>query len=86
MIIRALIVGSIILAIGIYMVLTALKKTADLKQYEDENRDSYDKVHFDSIESSRTHSANRNLYRMIGITGFFVGFFGVIFIGYGFNL
>ena len=86
MIIRSLVTGSIILAIGIYMVLTALKKTAALKRYEDENRDSDDKVYFDTKESSRTHAANRNLYRMIGITGFFVGFFGVIFIGYGFNL
>ncbi len=86
MIIRALIGGSIILTIGIFMVQKALKKTAALKQYEDENRDSDDRIHFDSKEQSRTHSANRNLYRVIGITGFFVGLFGVIFIGYGINL
>ncbi len=86
MIIRALIGGSIILAIGIYMVLTALKKTAVLKQYEQENSSLDGVVQFANLESSRVHSANRNLYRVIGITGFFVGFFGVIFLGYGFNL
>ncbi|MCF6246932.1 MAG: hypothetical protein L3J69_06170 [Desulfobacula sp.] len=86
MVIRALIGGSIIMAIGIFMVIKALKKTAVLKQYANENRDSYGVVHFDSQELSRIHSANKNLYIVIGITGFFVGFFGVIIMGYGFNL
>jgi hypothetical protein len=34
---------------------------------------------------SRTHGANKNLYRVIIIMGFFTGLFGLILIGYGLN-
>ena len=43
-------------------------------------------VIFDSITSSRTHAANRGLYRVIGVFGFFVGLFGVALWVAGFDL
>ncbi len=84
--IRALLIGSLFLLIGIFMVAKAYKKTSALKKYEFENSSSDGEVVFDSIASSRTHAANRNLYRVIGVFGFFVGLLGLIFVGYGFVL
>ncbi len=84
--IRALIVGSLFLLIGIFMVAKAYKETGTLKKYELENSASDGDVIFDSKASSRTHAANRNLYRVIGVFGFFVGLLGIIFMGYGFAL
>ncbi len=86
MLIRALLIGSLFLLIGIFMVTKAYKKTKALKKYEFENSSSGGEVIFDSKASSRTHTANRNLYRVIGVFGFFVDLLGIIFIGYGFVL
>ncbi len=75
--------GCIILSAGIFMMLNGRKKTKLLEQYEQENRSSDGTIQFDSIESSRTHGAKKNLYKVIIIMGFFTGLFGLIFIGYG---
>ncbi len=84
--IPALLIGSLFLSIGIFMVTKAYKKTGALKKYEFENSSSDGEVVFDSVTSSRTHAANRNLFRVIGVFGFFVGLLGLIFVGYGFAL
>lgn len=68
------------------MFVTGRRKTRLLDLYEHENRSSDGSVWFDSIESSRTHGANRNLFRVIIIMGFFTGVFGVILICYGLGL
>ena len=78
-----LLTGCIILATGLYMVIKGRNKTHDLKYYEDENRLPDGMVQFNNIEASRTHSANRNLYKVITVMGFFTGLFGIIFIVYG---
>ena len=78
-----LLTGCAILATGIYMFIKGRNKTRTLKKYEAENRLSDDTVYFDTIEASRTHAANKNLYRVITAMGFFTGFFGLIFISYG---
>jgi len=80
-----LITGVIILSAGIFMVITGFKKTKLLEKYEQENRSLDGSIQFDNIESSRTHGANKNLYRVIIIMGFFTGIFGLILIGYGVN-
>ncbi len=84
--IRALLTGSFIFVIGIFMVIKAFKKTKMLNKFEFEHRASNGEVIFDSKASSRTHVANKNLYRVIGVFGFFVGLLGLIFMGYGFVL
>ena len=86
MLIRFLIVGSIILAIGIFMVIKGRKETSTLKTYEFENRSSDGEVHFNTLESSRIHGANKALYLVITVFGFFTGVFGVILLGYGFGV
>lgn len=78
--------GCIILATGIYMVIKGRNKTNELKKYEDQNRLPDGIVQFNDIEASRTHGANRNLYKVITVMGFFTGLFGTIFIGYGLNI
>ena len=78
--------GCLILAIGIYMVIKGRNKNNNLKKYEDENRLADGMVYFNNIEAERTHGANRNLYRVITVMGFFTGFFGLIFIGYGLSI
>ncbi len=84
--IRALLTGSFIFVIGIFMVIKAYKGTKSLKKFEFEHCSSDGEVIFDSKASSRTHAANRNLYRVIGIFGFFVGLLGLVFVSYGFVL
>ncbi len=76
--IPALLLGSILIAISIFMVITARKKTAALKKYELENRSSDGVVEFASIDLSRTHTADKGLYTVLGIVGFFVGVFGIL--------
>ena len=66
-----------------FMVIKGRKKTKLLEKYEQENRSLDGSIQFNSIELSRTHGANRNLYRVIIIMGFFTGLFGLILIGYG---
>jgi hypothetical protein len=78
-----IITGCIFLSAGIFMVIKGLKNTKLLKKYEQENRSSDGSIQFNSIELSRTHGANKNLYRVIIIMGFFTGLFGLILIGYG---
>jgi hypothetical protein len=80
-----IITGCIFLSAGIFMVIKGRKKTKLLEKYEQENRSSDGSIQFDSIELSRTHGANKNLYRVIIIMGFFTGLFGLILIGYGLN-
>jgi len=79
------ITGCIFLSAGIFMIIKGRKKNKLLEKYEQENRSSDGLVQFDNIESSRTHGANKNLYRVIIIMGFFTGLFGLILIGYGVN-
>jgi hypothetical protein len=79
----SLITGCIILLAGICMFITGRKKSKLLKKYEQDHRSSDGTVKFDSITLSLTHGANKNLYRVITIMGFFTGVFGMIFIGYG---
>ncbi len=81
-----LLTGCIILAVGVYMFTKGRKKTAVLKKYEDENRLSDDTIHFDDIDASRTHTADRNLFRVITALGFFTGLFGLILVGYGLSI
>jgi len=86
MFIPSIITGLIILSAGIYMFISGQKKTKLLEKYEQENRSSDGTVHFDSLESSRTHGANKNLFRVIFVMGIFTGIFGAVLIGYGLNL
>lgn len=80
---RVLLVGSIILAVSIFMVIMARKKTISLNKYELENRSSDGVVKFDSLESSRIHAANKGLYKVITVVGFVVGILGVIILATG---
>lgn len=84
--IPALLLGSILVAISIFMVIKARKKMTVLKKYEFENRSADGVVEFASIELSRTHAADKGLYTVLGIVGFFVGIFGVTLLVAGFNL
>ncbi|MCP3871959.1 MAG: hypothetical protein GY699_02245 [Desulfobacteraceae bacterium] len=86
MFIPAFVTGCIFLSAGIFMVIKGRKKTKLLEKYEQENRSSDGTIQFDNIELSRTHGANKNLYRVIVAMGFSTGLFGVILIGYGVNL
>jgi hypothetical protein len=81
-----IVTGFVILSAGIFMVITGRKKNKLLENYEQENRSSDGEVQFDNIELSRTHGANKNLYRVIIIMGFFTGLFGVTLIGTGLNI
>jgi hypothetical protein len=78
--------GSVIVALGIYMITRGRKNMRRLKKYEQENRSSDGTVQFDDIESQRTHGANKNLCKVIMALGFFAGVFGLIFIGYGLDI
>ena len=80
-----IITGCIFLSAGIFMVIKGRQKTKLLEKYEQENQSSDGSIQFNSIELSRTHGANKNLYRVIIIMGFFTGLFGLILIGYGLN-
>ena len=84
--IPALLLGSILVAISIFMVIKARKKTTAFKKYEFENRATDGVVEFASIESSASHEADKGLYKVVGIVGFFVGVFGVALLVAGFNL
>ena len=77
--------GCIILSAGMFMIIKGRKKNKLLEKYEQENQSSDGSIQFDSIELSRTHGANKNLYRVIIIMGFFTVLFGLILIGYGVN-
>ncbi len=77
--------GCIILSAGIFMVVNGCKKTKLLKKYEQENKSSDGSIQFASMQLSRTHGANKNLYKVIIAMGFFTGLFGLILIGYGLN-
>ena len=79
--IPALLLGSILVAISIFMVIKAREKTNALKKYELENRSSDGVVEFASIDLSRAHAADKGLYTVLGIVGFFVGVLGgVLFV------
>ncbi len=83
--IPALLLGSILVAISIFMVTKARSKTIALKKYEFENRSADGVVEFASIDLSRAHAADKGLYTVLGIVGFFVGVFGVVLLVAGFN-
>jgi hypothetical protein len=85
MFIPALLLGSILVAISIFMVTKARRKTTALKKYEFENRSADGVVEFASIDLSRTHAADKGLYTVLGIVGFFVGVFGVVLLVAGVN-
>lgn len=74
--IPALLLGSILVVISVFMVIKARKKTITLKKYEIENRSADGVVEFESMELSRDHAADKGLYAIIGVVGFFVGIFG----------
>ncbi len=80
-----IITGCIFLSAGMFMMIKGRKKNKFLEKYEQENLSSDGSIQFNSIELSRTHGANKNLYRVIIIMGFFTGLFGLILIGYGLN-
>jgi hypothetical protein len=84
--IPAILLGSILVALSIFTVIKARKQTTSLKKYEFENSSADGVVEFSSIDSSRAHSADKGLYIVIGIVGFFVGIFGVALLVAGFNL
>jgi hypothetical protein len=84
--IPALLLGSILVAISIFMVIKAREKTTALKKYEFENRSADGVVEFASIDLSRAHAADKGLYTVLGIVGFFVGVLGVILLVTGLNL
>lgn len=84
--IPALLLGSILVAISIFMVIKARKKTTALKKYELENRSSDGVVEFENIDLSRAHAADKGLYTVMGIVGFLVGVFGVVLLVAGVSL
>ena len=84
--IPALLLGSILVAISIFMVIKARKKMTALKKYEFENRSADGVVEFASIDLSRAHAADKGLYTVLGIVGFFVGIFGVLLLVAGVNV
>ena len=84
--IPAILLGSILIAVSIFMVIKARKQTAALKKYEFENRSADGEVKFASIESSRDHTADKGLYLVMGYFGFFLGIFGVALLVAGFDL
>lgn len=81
-----IVTGCVILSAGFYMVKKGRKNLKSLKEYEQENQASDGTVKFDNIQQSRSHGANKNLFRMILVMGCFTGLFGLILMGYGFNL
>jgi hypothetical protein len=83
--IPALLLGSIFVSLGIFMVMKARKKMTALKKYEFENRTTDGVVEFASIDLSRAHAADKGLYTVMGIVGFFVGLFGVVLLVAGVN-
>ena len=83
--IQALLLGSILVAISIFMVIKARKKTTALKKYEHDNRSADGVVEFANIELSRCHAADKGLYTVMTIVGFFVGVFGVMLLAAGFT-
>ena len=84
--IPAILLGTILVVISIFMVIKARKKKAILKAYELENRSADGVVEFANIDLSRAHEADKGLYTVIGIVGFFVGVFGVMLLVAGLNL
>ena len=84
--IPALLLGSIFVGISVFMVLKSRKKMAILKKYESENRSADGTVEFENIDLSRAHTADKGLYTVIGIFGFFVGVLGVVLVATGFGL
>ena len=84
--IPAILLGSLFVAISIFMVIKARKNTTALKKYESENRSSEGIVEFASIDLSRAHAADKGLYTVIGIVGFFIGVLGVVLLVEGINL
>ncbi len=84
--IPALLLGTILVAVSIFMIIDARKKTAVLKKYELENRSSDGVVEFENIELSCTHEADKGLYTVLCIVGFLVGVFGVMLLVAGGNL
>jgi hypothetical protein len=83
--IPVLLLGNILVVISIFMVIKARKKTTALKEYELENRSVDGIVEFASIDLSRAHAADKGLYTVISIVGFFVGILGVVLLVAGFN-
>jgi hypothetical protein len=86
MFLRAIITGLVILAGGIFLFTKGRGNARRLGRYEDDNRMNDGNIYFDSIEDSRTHGADRNLARVMSIMGFLTALFGLILLGYGFNL
>ncbi len=81
-----LLTGCVILAVGIFMFIKGWNQTNDLRRYEEENLNTDGTVYFANIHASRTHGANKNLYLILKVMGFFTSIFGLIFIGYGLNI
>ncbi len=75
--IPAILLGSVFVAVSFFMIIKARKKTTALKKYEIENRSADGVVEFANIDLSRAHTADKGLYTVIGVVGFFVGVVGV---------
>ena len=84
--IPAIVLGSILVALSIFMIYKARKQTTALKKYESENSSADGVVEFANIDSERNHSADKGLYIVLGIIGFFMGIFGVALLVAGVNL
>ena len=84
--IPALLLGIILVVISILLVIKTRKKMTALKEYEFENRSADGVVEFASIDLSRAHAADKGLYTVLGIFGFFMGVFGAVLFVAGVNL
>jgi len=84
--IPAILLGSILIALSIFMVIKSRKQMTALKKYEIENRSANGVVEFANEDAERTHSADKGLYIVLGVIGFFVGIFGLALVVAGINL
>jgi uncharacterized membrane protein YfcA len=84
--IPAILLGILFVAISIFMIIKARKKTAALKKYELENSSSDGVVQFENIDLSRSHTADKGLYTVLTIVGFLVGVVGGMLLVAGVNV
>ena len=84
--IPAILLGSILVVVSILAVTNVRKKMTALKRYELDNRSPDGIVEFENIDISRAHTADKGLYTVLSIVGFFVGVFGIVLLIEGINL
>jgi len=83
--IPAILLGILLVAVSVFMIIKARKKTKALKKYESENRSADGTVKFANIDLSRYHEADKGLYTVMSIMGFCLGAFGLLLLVMGFN-